>query len=217
MIYDGIITKPPLEEVVEHGWLKDQAAKVHKYLDRWRGKNGKWYYRYKSKAQEQLAKAKRAMNGYEADEVSDSREGHSTISRKQKAKEVKKWRKKGVYESYKNRKSKIASARKNADRAYRSSGSKQYKVRQNQVKQGRANASSAYKDRISNATSKAKSAYKTRKTQINLARGNAHRAHGKKTLGVYGYQKAMGGPKENYVLDEYYQTVDGKWVKKKKR
>jgi len=33
-------------DYIEHGWLKDQAAKVHKYIERWRGKNGKWYYRY---------------------------------------------------------------------------------------------------------------------------------------------------------------------------
>ena len=34
-------------DYIEHGWLKDAAAKAHKYIDRWRGKNGKWYYRYK--------------------------------------------------------------------------------------------------------------------------------------------------------------------------
>lgn len=50
-------------DYIEHGWLKDQAAKVHKYIERWRGKNGKWYYRYKSKAQELGAKAKRTLNG----------------------------------------------------------------------------------------------------------------------------------------------------------
>ena len=47
MIYDGIITKPPMEEIIEHGWLKDQAAKVHKYLKRWKNKAGKWVYQYK--------------------------------------------------------------------------------------------------------------------------------------------------------------------------
>ena len=31
-------------DYIQHGWLKDQAAKVHKYISRWRGKNGKWYY-----------------------------------------------------------------------------------------------------------------------------------------------------------------------------
>ena len=46
-------------DYIEHGWLKDQAAKVHKYIERWRGKNGKWYYSYKSKAQEQVAKLRR--------------------------------------------------------------------------------------------------------------------------------------------------------------
>lgn len=35
------------EDELEHGWVKDAAAKAHKYIDRWRGKNGKWYYKYK--------------------------------------------------------------------------------------------------------------------------------------------------------------------------
>lgn len=35
------------EDELEHGWAKDAAAKAHKYIDRWRGKNGKWYYKYK--------------------------------------------------------------------------------------------------------------------------------------------------------------------------
>lgn len=62
MIYDYITTKPPLEEVyMEHGWLKDQAAKAHKYISRWRGKNGKWYYSYKSKAQELGTKIRRKL------------------------------------------------------------------------------------------------------------------------------------------------------------
>lgn len=50
-------------DYIEHGWLKDQAAKVHKYIERWRGKNGKWYYRYKSKAQETEAKVLRTVAG----------------------------------------------------------------------------------------------------------------------------------------------------------
>ena len=73
MIYDYVNTKPPLEEVyLEHGWLKDQAAKVHKYIARWRGKNGKWYYKYKSKAQELGAKIDRNIKGIKADEISDN-------------------------------------------------------------------------------------------------------------------------------------------------
>lgn len=67
MMYDGIINKPPLEDVyLEHGWLKDQAAKVHKYIERHRGKNGKWIYRYKSKAQELGTKVRRFINDPEA-------------------------------------------------------------------------------------------------------------------------------------------------------
>lgn len=62
MNHDGIISKPTLDELynqrinqeLEHGWLKDQAAKVHKYIRRWRGKNGKWYYEYKEKAKSKI-------------------------------------------------------------------------------------------------------------------------------------------------------------------
>ena len=49
MIYDYVNTKPPLDEVyseLEHGWLKDQAAKVHKYIKRWKTKAGRWAYLY---------------------------------------------------------------------------------------------------------------------------------------------------------------------------
>lgn len=34
-------------EYIEHGWLKDQAAKVHKYIKRWKNEAGKWVYQYK--------------------------------------------------------------------------------------------------------------------------------------------------------------------------
>ena len=50
-------------DYIEHGWLKDQAAKVHKYISRWRGKNGKWYYSYKSKAQEKIAQIRQDKSG----------------------------------------------------------------------------------------------------------------------------------------------------------
>ena len=33
-------------EYIEHGYLKDQAAKVHKYIKRWKNKAGKWVYQY---------------------------------------------------------------------------------------------------------------------------------------------------------------------------
>ena len=57
-------------EYIQHGYLKDAAAKVHKYIDRWRGKNGKWYYRYKSKAYELGTKIRRKLNKAEANEIS---------------------------------------------------------------------------------------------------------------------------------------------------
>lgn len=34
-------------EYIEHGLLKDQAAKVHKYIKRWKNEAGKWVYQYK--------------------------------------------------------------------------------------------------------------------------------------------------------------------------
>lgn len=57
------------DDYIQHGWLKDQAAKVHKYLERWRGKNGKWYYRYKSKAQELGTKIRRKLKGINNNEI----------------------------------------------------------------------------------------------------------------------------------------------------
>lgn len=57
-------------DYIEHGWLKDQASKVHKYISRWRGKNGKWYYSYKSKAQELGAKIDRKIKGIDNDQIS---------------------------------------------------------------------------------------------------------------------------------------------------
>lgn len=58
-IYDGVITKPELnEETLTHYGI---AKKVHKYIDKYL-KNGKWIYRYKSKAQEAGAKAGRDWN-----------------------------------------------------------------------------------------------------------------------------------------------------------
>jgi hypothetical protein len=34
-------------DYIEHGWAKDAAAKVHKYIERWKNAAGKWVYRYK--------------------------------------------------------------------------------------------------------------------------------------------------------------------------
>lgn len=40
------------EDELEHGWVKDAAAKAHKYIRRWRNKAGKWVYQYKNKKKE---------------------------------------------------------------------------------------------------------------------------------------------------------------------
>jgi len=41
MIYDGIITKPPIEEVIRHSGVKGMEWKNHKYI---RKANGQYYY-----------------------------------------------------------------------------------------------------------------------------------------------------------------------------
>ena len=56
-------------DYIEHGWLKDQTAKAHKYIERWKGKNGKWYYRYKSKVQGLGAKMNRSLSGIHDPEI----------------------------------------------------------------------------------------------------------------------------------------------------
>ena len=50
-------------DYIQHGWLKDAAAKTHKYIERWRGKNGKWYYRYKNAISGGLTRLKRNAMG----------------------------------------------------------------------------------------------------------------------------------------------------------
>ena len=56
-------------EYIEHGYLKDQAAKVHKYIKRWKNQAGKWVYQYKSKAEGLGTKARRTLNGVDSDQV----------------------------------------------------------------------------------------------------------------------------------------------------
>ena len=53
--YDGIITKPSMEEVLYHGAF-------HKYLNKYMGKNGKWVYVY-NQAKGMANKAAGAANG----------------------------------------------------------------------------------------------------------------------------------------------------------
>ena len=66
-IYDGVITKPELnEDTLAHYGI---AKKVHKYIDKYL-KNGKWIYRYKSKAQELGTKINRKLSGADADQIS---------------------------------------------------------------------------------------------------------------------------------------------------
>lgn len=66
-------------DYIEHGWLKDQAAKVHKYISRWRGKNGKWYYRYKQEITD-LKGRYRTRNGGRTNIDLDERENERGYS-----------------------------------------------------------------------------------------------------------------------------------------
>lgn len=65
-------------DVIQHGWIKDAAAKAHKYVERWRGKNGKWIYRYKSKAQELGTKVIRRFNYREPLDPSETTRNYGT-------------------------------------------------------------------------------------------------------------------------------------------
>lgn len=156
MIYDYVNTKPPLNEetlaeygIIEHGWLKDQAAKAHKYISRWKNAAGKWVYQYKKdKAEKDARKAKRD------------------------------WIFKGVYKSYKKRKDQIATARDNANTAFRKNTKAQYNIRKNQVKTARKNASDAYKDKIKAASEAAFNSYYARKKKVQQARRKKKRISG---------------------------------------
>lgn len=59
-------------DYIEHGWLKDQAAKAHKYIERHRGKNGKWVYVYR-KAKNLYERGKRQI-GLKTGKYSDVNE-----------------------------------------------------------------------------------------------------------------------------------------------
>ena len=148
MIYDYVNTKPPLDEVyseLEHGWLKDQAAKVHKYIKRWKTKAGRWAYLY-AKNKEKLNQAKKDLNEFYND------------PKKQ----------------YVLRKFQIKKAKNNAHKNYIATSTakakKAYKSRSSKVKQARQNASNAYTSRMNKAKQNATNTYKDRINQIRKSR-----------------------------------------------
>ena len=47
-------------DVIQHGWAKDATSRVHKYIERHRGKNGKWVYVYR-KAKNLYERGKRQV------------------------------------------------------------------------------------------------------------------------------------------------------------
>lgn len=50
-------------EYIEHGWLKDAAKAVHKYIKRWRNAAGKWVYQYKDSKTEDSNLRDRGFSG----------------------------------------------------------------------------------------------------------------------------------------------------------
>ena len=150
MIYDYINTKPPLNEellseygIIEHGWLKDQAANVHKYIKRWKNAAGKWVYQYKQDVEKKKARQAR-----------------------------KEWIFKGVKKTYKQRKDQISTARDNADTAFRKNAKKQYNIRKKQVKAARKNANDIYEAKKKAAAEAAFNSYYARRKKVEQARKN---------------------------------------------
>lgn len=172
MMYDYVNTKPPLNEetlseygIIEHGWLKDQASKVHKYISRKKNELGKWIYTYKQeKAEKDARKAK------------------------------KQWNEKGRKKVYKKRKSQIRQARVNADRAYRTDSEKQYKVRQKQVKAARKNAHDINTEKKKQQHYSAFESYYARKGNILEGKKTAYdkRTRAKRMSGAYNRRPGKG-------------------------
>ena len=174
MIYDGVNTKPPIEELyLEHG-LADRA---HKYIEKYKNAKGKWvykYYRAKSKLQGAAAKARRSLHGYEADEVSNFKAG--TKSRAEKEKDRKKFlnyylNPKNMKKIYKNRKNQISKGRAKAYEAASKNPKVAYKTRKKQVSEARENANRAYKEK----ETARKNAYNDRRSDISRARRKKRR------------------------------------------
>lgn len=149
-MYDYVNTKPPLNEetlseygIIEHGWLKDQAARTHKYIKRWKNAAGKWVYQYKQDLADKQARQAR-----------------------------KDWIFKGVKKAYKQRKDQIAAARDNANIGFRKNAKLQYNIRKKQVQAARKNASDIYAAKIEAASKAASDSYNARKQQVQQARKN---------------------------------------------
>lgn len=122
-------------DFIEHGWLKDQAAKTHKYIERWKNEAGFWRYRYASKRLE--SKAKKARGPMSAETVTqDIRNGKTTRTK----------------DSYRSRKGSISKARQTARDSYlekirpiaTENAKSRYKTRKTDIKVARGNAHKAY-------------------------------------------------------------------------
>ena len=155
-MYDYVNTKPPLNEetlseygIIEHGWLKDQAARTHKYIKRWKNAAGKWVYQYKQDLADKQARQAR-----------------------------KDWIFKGVKKAYKQRKDQIATARDNAATAFRKNAKAQYNIRKKQVQAARKNANDIYEAKKKAASEVAFNSYYARKKQVQQSRRKKKRVSG---------------------------------------
>lgn len=122
-------------DFIEHGWLKNQAAKAHKYIERWKNEAGFWRYRYASKRLE--SKAKKARGPISAETVTqDIRNGKTTR----------------VKDSYRSRKSSISKTRQKTHDTYlkrirpmaAKNAKNRYSSRKSSISVARGNAHRAY-------------------------------------------------------------------------
>lgn len=71
-------------DYIEHGYLKYQAAKVHKYLKRWRNKAGKWIYQYKKPKSKATMKSMEYSRALLNDNLADNADTAYFINKKRK-------------------------------------------------------------------------------------------------------------------------------------
>lgn len=152
-------------DYIEHGWFSDTTKKAHKYIDKYMNKAGKWVYVYKTKA-------KTAMNNYKQEK-----------EEKTKRKQLKNWIEKGVYKSYKKRKTKIANARQNVYEEASKNPKVAYARRKKQVSQARQNAKEKWEQYAKNA----RSSYNDRKAYVRDSRGRTRHNNALKKQGYVYY------------------------------
>ena len=71
-------------DIIQHGWLKDQAAKVHKYIKRWKNDAGKWVYQYKKPKSKITEESRRSSRALLNDNLADNADTAYFINKKRK-------------------------------------------------------------------------------------------------------------------------------------